>query len=253
MRAAWSRASVPAFPAASRIACPACSWRRRARATAAGTGSGRAAAPAVRGRRAAATREPMAATRFAAACRATSRRPRSTRRPRRRTTGSSARRSDGSAAARRATRSACRTSSSRTGPSRRRRRRRSRRASRAGAPSSRTRHVASASPSRRVATRRSWIGLGIVAGAHAPRRLGERRGQAFHFGVEARGERVGGHGGGRYGGGIAPSVSWEVRTSRRSTRADRSSAVSSTGRVASSVSKPYSLDSRSSSSITRLW
>jgi hypothetical protein len=81
-------------------------------------------------------------------------------------------------------------------------------------------------------------GFGIASLAHALRRRRQRRGEALQFGGEARGERGVGHGGGRYGAGSAPSDSWEVRASRRSTRVDRSSAVSSTGRVASSISKP---------------
>jgi len=52
---------------------------------------------------------------------------------------------------------------------------------------------------------------------------------------------------------VVPASSWGCRASRRRTRSDRASATSSTGRVASSVSKSYSSARRSSWPMTRAW
>ncbi len=83
--------------------------------------------------------------------------------------------------------------------------------------------------------------FGIAPFAHAPGGPGEGMSPGGEIGAQA-----GGVGGARVHGHrpwIESSIGWGCRASSLRTRSDRSLAVSSTGRVASSVSKPYSRDS----------
>jgi hypothetical protein len=92
----------------------------------------------------------------------------------------------------------------------------------------------------------------VRAGPHAVGGL-DHGGEA---GIEVLADALADGGSGRHGAhapSCSPASSWGWRASRRRTLSARVSATSSTWRVASMVSKPYSPARRSSCPMTRLW